>query len=160
MSPISRKYEDDKVERYCPILEVEFFDEQKRAIQVSCGESFTIVLDGKFEGNSENHHIYTFGKAAYHRLGLNTLQNAFEPTLVSSLKHKNIVKISAGCRHALCLDNEGNVYGWGFNLYRQLGTQTEQDAKAPIVIDQLKGKAIADIACGFFHSACLSNERK
>jgi alpha-tubulin suppressor-like RCC1 family protein len=55
---------------------------------------------------------------------LNTLQNIFEPTKISELENKKITKISAGCRHALCLDADGNVYGWGFNLYKQLGTQT------------------------------------
>jgi alpha-tubulin suppressor-like RCC1 family protein len=74
--------------------------------------------------HSEKNQVYSFGKGAYHRLGLNTLQNIFEPTKISELENKKITKISAGCRHALCLDADGNVYGWGFNLYKQLGTQT------------------------------------
>jgi alpha-tubulin suppressor-like RCC1 family protein len=44
-NPITRKYEDEKVEKHCPVVEVEFFDERKRPVRVACGESFTVVLD-------------------------------------------------------------------------------------------------------------------
>jgi alpha-tubulin suppressor-like RCC1 family protein len=78
--------------------------------------------------------VYSFGKGAYHRLGVDTLNNVYEPILIKELNNKEIVKIAAGCRHVLCLTEAGQVYSWGFNLYNQIGVPTEQDVKTPILV--------------------------
>lgn len=82
-----------------PLFLVEGFGNRydNKAIQVSCGDSYTLVL-------TEKHKIYSFGKASHGRLGFKATQDyVSEPTLIDSLKDEKIVQISAGCRHAACV---------------------------------------------------------
>lgn len=72
---------------------------------------------------------------------------------------KNIVKIAAGCRHAMCLSSDGTLYSWGFNLYQQTGLQSDSDLKVPTKVERLKNR-VCDIDCGYFHSACFVDREK
>lgn len=96
------------------------------------------------EGN-----LYTFGKISYHRLG-------HEETGITKII-SGVDRVQLGYRHGFAWkEGEKQLYGWGFNMYNQLGTLKANDAPKPVLIDSVSGKTIVSIAAGFFHSAAVT----
>ena len=70
-------------------------------------------------------------------------------------ENKKIIKdISIAEFHCLGLDNEGNVLGWGGNLFNKLGKKNIMSVPSEIFI---KNK-IKSISCGDYHSCALSED--
>jgi alpha-tubulin suppressor-like RCC1 family protein len=66
---------------------VEGFGQGNRAVQVSCGDSFTLVLN-------EKNQLFSFGKTTHGRLGIgNNLKKEFQhiPTMLDSLGEEHVV---------------------------------------------------------------------
>ena len=89
-------------------------DEAPKAIAVSWGDSFTLVLDDTYK-------VSSFGKGTHGRLGHGNESNISHPQTIKSLKKLKITNISAGWRHAAAVSDKGELYCWGFNFYEQLG---------------------------------------
>ena len=53
------------------------------------------------------------------------IQNKYIPTLIPNLN--NIIAISAGFDHSLILDNNGNVYSFGYGNAGQLGIKSHEE---------------------------------
>jgi alpha-tubulin suppressor-like RCC1 family protein len=82
-----------------PLHQVEGFGQGNRAVQVSCGDSFTLVLN-------ERNQLFSFGKTSHGRLGLGgnlKSESQHQPTLLDSMGSERVVQLSAGCRHAACV---------------------------------------------------------
>ena len=75
------------------------------------------------------------------------------PGHVSKAKH--ITQISCFSNYSLCLDQRGNVFGFGSNLKGRLGLEdkTDDDVEYPRQITSLK--SIVKIECGYWHSLAL-----
>lgn len=63
--------------------------------------------------------------------------------------------ISAGGDHSLAIDEEGNIWGWGYNHYGQLGIETGGDSEPQKIISELKFKKIS---AGGSHSLAIDEE--
>ncbi len=141
--------------------------------QVAAGSSHTLCL-----GTAGN--VFSFGEDGNGKLGLGkNLKTSWfvdelpkevdtrQPNLISGLK--NIVQISAGYTHILCLDADGQVFAFGSNTNGQLGIDfTEKEWRElrcrelflddmgkdhPVLIPELKD--IQQISAGGEHSLCL-----
>ena len=89
------------------------------------------------------------------------------PEIVTTLKDKVIVDISAGWGHSAVLDNNNNVYMCGRNTNGQLGFDPKY---SPINVNQqryisefklvesLSGLSIVKVVCGGEHTACITKE--
>lgn len=62
--------------------------------------------------------------------------------------------IAAGTSHAVVLLTDGRVFGWGANLYGQLGNGTRNGGPTPVEVQRLTG-AVKAIAAGRAHSVAL-----
>ena len=119
------------------------------ARRVSCGDSYTLVLD-------ERGQVFAFGKGSHGRLGLISDNNSNEPRQLDTLKHVRIEHISAGCRHSAAVSREGRLYSWGFNFYEQLGLgQGDQDHDRPTLVPAIQD--VKMVSCGYFHTVALSS---
>lgn len=56
-----------------------------------------------------------------------------------------IVDIAVGSEHALVLDSNGEVYGWGCNAEGRLGLGHTQIVKEPQLIPKLSNKNIKQV---------------
>lgn len=65
---------------------------------------------------------------------------------------ENVVAVAAGISHSLALRDDGSVYAWGDNGYRQLGNDSDVFSATPVLVEALSG--IVDIASGENH--CLA----
>eukprot|EP00359_Climacostomum_virens_P006452 CAMPEP_0204902852 /NCGR_PEP_ID=MMETSP1397-20131031/3921_1 /ASSEMBLY_ACC=CAM_ASM_000891 /TAXON_ID=49980 /ORGANISM="Climacostomum Climacostomum virens, Strain Stock W-24" /LENGTH=1040 /DNA_ID=CAMNT_0052071421 /DNA_START=20 /DNA_END=3139 /DNA_ORIENTATION=- len=135
------------VDGFVPRCEVEDFGHKRRAVSVSCGDSFTLVLD-------EFQQVYSFGKGSHGRLGLGSDEDRSKPTMLKSLSSERVVQVSAGCRHSGAVTESGKLYMWGFNFYEQLGLQGgDRDIDRPTAIRGLSG--VQSVSCGYFHTGTV-----
>ncbi|XP_023218340.1 E3 ubiquitin-protein ligase HERC2-like isoform X1 [Centruroides sculpturatus] len=123
-----------------------------RPIQISGGEQtlFAVTGDGK---------VYATGYGAGGRLGIGGTESVASPTLLESIQHVFIKKVvvNSGGKHCLALSSEGEVYSWGEGDDGKLGHGNKSSCERPRIIESLRGKEVADIACGGAHSACITS---
>lgn len=67
-----------------------------KIVDISCGEDYTLALD-------EDGKVYSFGKGKTGVLGLASLKQANQATLVEALDGEKVTSISAGWKHAACM---------------------------------------------------------
>ncbi|KAI0640772.1 RCC1/BLIP-II [Trametes meyenii] len=141
---------------------------KEKVVQAAAGVTFSVVL-------TESGKVFAFGSEEKGQLGngqagerivsagKSTFDFETDPILVRGLVERKIVKIACGPQHALALDSDGRVYGWGYNGYCRLGLGNQQDALAPKVIPQFAGpneaSMGADIVAGPSNSVVIDKQR-
>jgi len=112
---------------------------------IHCGNALTMILknNGELLGCGHNGHFELGIGSDCHLNGI--------PRLL--MKNNNIAQIECGYSHVLMLINNGEVYGWGNNNFRQLNHSTDKLIKSPILIKN--DINIKQIACGQRHSIIL-----
>ena len=81
------------------------------------------------------------------------------PTVLRALANVRVKEVSAGCRHAACLTDNGQLYSWGFNFYEQLGLgEGDRDVKVPSLVQGLE--EVLKVSCGYFHTGAMVNPRR
>ena len=92
-----------------------------------------------------------------------------DPVAITSIPEsgKTITSISLGNYHSAAIDNDGNLYTWGYNSNGQLGNNAKEDSLSPVCLttttfgdpnyNPLYGKTIASIALGGTHSAAIDD---
>jgi Regulator of chromosome condensation (RCC1) repeat len=145
----------DKLGYFAPFpLKVEFF--MGKVIKtLACGEAHTLVVDN--EGG-----LYSFGWAEDGQLGLPSTRikdnyMSYSIRRVSYLKHKKIVKVSAGALFSIAISENGEIYSWGNGDLGQLGLgNSTKHIGFPTAILSLEKEVIVDAICGESHVICVS----
>ena len=78
-------------------------DDAPKAIAISCGDCFSLVLD-------DTNKVSSFGKGTHGRLGHGTDSNLNQPQIIKALRKVKITHISAGCRHSAAVSESGELY--------------------------------------------------
>jgi alpha-tubulin suppressor-like RCC1 family protein len=127
--------------------------EGKKIVAVSAGRNHSLAID-------ENGKVYATGKNGEGQLGLddNFDRNSF--TIVSSLRDKKVVAITAGANYALALSSDGSVYATGENIIGELGLGDEIRRNVFTLVSSLSDKNIIAISAGDIHSLALSSKGK
>jgi alpha-tubulin suppressor-like RCC1 family protein len=122
-------------------------------VQITAGTNHSLCLDNQG-------HVWSFGNNNFGQLGLGGnkyIDGSYSnkhPTMIADLE--NIIQISAGNDHSLCLDTEGKVWSFGGNAIGQLGLKTNVDTSTPTMISNLNN--IIQISGGGYYSLCLDNQ--
>jgi len=99
-------------------------------------------------------NVLAFGQNNNGRLGLgHMIIETLKLTPSVNPYIRNIVQVSSGMDHTLCLDNQGRVWGFGFSNYGQLGLGRVQIETVPTLIAGLNN--IIQVAAGVEYSLCL-----
>jgi alpha-tubulin suppressor-like RCC1 family protein len=98
-----------------------------------------------------NGSVWSSGEAQYGVLGIDKIDDSRSSSrcLIPSLH--NVTKIVLTSGHATALTEEGVLYTWGWNGFKNLGTQDESHRFTPVEV--LKG--VVDFACGGAHTLAL-----
>ena len=131
-----------------------FKHEDEDIIKIAAGSNHYLFLDSK--GN-----VWSMGGNGYGQLGHgNKFDSHITPDRIAwFLKNGiKIVDIACGFDHSLAVDNDGKVYGWGYDKYSQCGHGQNMDTSCdvPKLIESLRGYNIVEIKCGSHHSYCRS----
>ena len=79
----------------------------KRVVQISCGESHSLVL-------TDRGYLYSWGRGFEGQLGLSTnIEIAMIPSFVKFFHEKHVSSIAAGSFYSLAITNDGAMYAWG-----------------------------------------------
>jgi hypothetical protein len=121
--------------------EVPFFREERvKVARVAVGNRYTAAV-------SDRGVLYTWGKAAFGRLGHGDREDLSRPRLVEGLLNVNVVDIScsgSSDAHTIALTDEGAVYSFGDSDDGKLGRDDKHDV--PMKIRQLTEPAVQAIA--------------
>ena len=129
----------------------------KKAIAISCGSNFTIVLmsDGTVYGTGNNNDGEIGNGSNGGSLKYNTLTQ-----MTSVPSGKLAVAISCGELHTIVLLNDGTVWGTGYNSVGQLGIGNTTSPKPNLtqMTSFPVGKTVSYIACGTIHTVILMTD--
>ncbi|CAK9867327.1 unnamed protein product [Sphagnum jensenii] len=121
----------------------------ERMTQVACGWRHTISV-------SESGKLFTFGWSKYGQLGHGDFQDHLIPHQVEALEKTKVQSISGGWRHTMALDSEGQLYGWGWNKFGQVGCGNTEDQTSPQLLKTLVDQKITLVVCGWRHTVAIT----
>lgn len=132
----------DKVDRHSPTLITGI-----KVKAVSLGGFHSIIID-------LDYNVFGFGQNEYGQLGLGDDLDRHTPIVVSDVSIPKLIGIKAkiiysGYLHTMIIDLDDNVYGFGNNIYNQLGLGDTEDRHCPTLIPGIKAQSVA---CGVAHS--------
>jgi alpha-tubulin suppressor-like RCC1 family protein len=125
--------------------------------------------------NFTTHNVYTFGSNEMGQLGykIENKDNAIfspMPFSIHQLSAKNIIAMSAGDGHTVCVTRNGLVYAWGASACGQLGLDGDEkmprDSEGypyqpiPIPVRLISDIRIKNVACGDAHTLALTFDGK
>ncbi|MBN2504664.1 MAG: InlB B-repeat-containing protein, partial [Bacilli bacterium] len=88
--------------------------------------------------------------------------NLSEPGLINIDTNDFFVQISGGGDHTIALTNEGRVFTWGYNNWRQLGDGTVLTRTSPVEITANlplnTGEKVVVVGAGSLHTVVLTSE--
>src|SRR5690349_12824171 len=107
----------------------------------------------------DSHSLFVDAGALYYfGSGLGSQQQL--PTQVSFPAGTQIVDVAAGFSHMLAVTSKGEVYSWGHGTMGQLGHgegKSGRRAKAPKLVEGLRGVAVARVFAGGFYSVAVTS---
>ena len=116
---------------------------------VYCDNHNTIMLknDGTLWGTGENY---------YGELGLGDTNSRYTFTEVTT-NTDDIKSVYCGGYHTFILENDGTLWGTGYNVYGQLGLGDTTNRNTFTVITT-NTNDIKSVCCGFYHTIVLKND--
>lgn len=108
----------------------------------------------------DTEHIVAFGLNNSYQLGLDDLENRYQPELVQNLTFQSpLKKVIGGMHHTLFMDTNGRVYSMGSHRYGGLGLgKIEADVTFPTIIPDLTD--VVDIAANTNTSYAVKKDGK
>lgn len=111
---------------------------------IHCGgyHSVCINTEGK---------LIVFGRNDSGQLGIGKLSKYENEPLVNSYL-KNICEINCGAFHCFCMNENGNLYCFGSNIYGQLGIILQDKEKFSTPIEFQTNIKVQFFGCGYYHT--------
>ena len=107
-----------------------------------------------------NDKVFGFGSNDCGVCGFGHQMVVNEPKIIEELCDKSVIQFYNAKYSAFVLTSDNKLYGWGNNLYGQLGLKVINDSKIykPVLIEDLNDIIIKQISCGSLHTLILSND--
>lgn len=150
------QYIQDRRYEHAPVVKVVG---GHKFIQVAAGGERTFAID-------ENHKLWGWGSTFGGQLGAycpdqpGSGQGCSTPVRIP-IKNRagvevEIEKIFTGPNRAFALDEDGNLYGWGWNLSNAITGTTDRDMSQPLLLDDT-GKYV-EVATGTEHTVAIDKQ--
>jgi alpha-tubulin suppressor-like RCC1 family protein len=119
--------------------------------QIDAGHSHTLARDT--EGRT-----WAWGGNGQGELGDGTTQSRIAPVMVDVPAGTTFTHVSAGFLHSLAIDEAGHAWGWGRNLYGQLGDGSTTARPKPVPVTMPAGVRFTTVVAGDEQSAALDED--
>jgi len=97
----------------------------KRAVQIACGRSHSLVLTDKG-------YLYAWGRGFEGQLGLSeSIEIASVPQYVKFFHGEFVSSIAAGAYYSLAVTDRGDMFSWGEAKMGQLGVGRHREVRTP-----------------------------
>ena len=100
---------------------------KKTFCQISVSYSYSTL------GLDKNGQIWGWGYNNYGQLGINSLTAKCTPVSIQGAK-KTFCQISSGKGHSAGIDKNGQIWGWGYNSFGQVGCYSNLNKSTPVSI--------------------------
>lgn len=98
--------------------------------------------------------MWNWGYGLYGQLGINSTIDKCTPMSIGGTKRTFCV-ISSGGYHSLAIDRNGKTWGWGSNVFGQIGDNSTTSRRTPTSI--YGANVFCKVAAGRYHSAAIDN---
>ncbi|KAA8547038.1 hypothetical protein F0562_003467 [Nyssa sinensis] len=92
--------------------------------QIACGDSHCLAVT--MEGE-----VQSWGRNQNGQLGLGTTEDSLVPQKIASFQGVSIKMVAAGAEHTVAVTEDGELYGWGWGRYGNLGLGDRNDRLIP-----------------------------
>lgn len=122
-----------------------------RIKQIACGDSHCLAVT--MEGE-----VQSWGRNQNGQLGLGTTEDSLLPQKIRAFQGIPVKMVAAGAEHTAAVTEAGELYGWGWGRYGNLGLGDRNDRLVPEKVSplHLNGEAMVVVACGWRHSISVS----
>ncbi|XP_010025746.2 ultraviolet-B receptor UVR8 isoform X1 [Eucalyptus grandis] len=122
-----------------------------RIKQIACGDSHCLAVT--MEGE-----VQSWGRNQNGQLGLGTTEDSLLPQKIRAFQGIPVIMVAAGAEHTAAVTEAGELYGWGWGRYGNLGLGDRNDRLVPEKVSplHLNGEAMVVVACGWRHSISVS----
>jgi alpha-tubulin suppressor-like RCC1 family protein len=152
---------DDMSDVLWPTRISELQEQRITSLAVSGDSNIALVSDGSLIGWGDNS-----GGQLGAVQGQEHSDEIHRPSILQNVGSLMLQQLAMGSRHTLALSSKGIVYGWGSNLFGQLGIDIFKEGKrrqGRVAIQQLKAlqkEFVLFVAAGGEHSAAVTKEGK
>ncbi|KAH7671086.1 Regulator of chromosome condensation 1/beta-lactamase-inhibitor protein II [Dioscorea alata] len=118
--------------------------------QIACGDShcLAVTMDGE---------VQSWGRNQNGQLGLGTTEDSLVPQKIQSFQGIPVKMIAAGAEHTAAVTEDGELYGWGWGQYGNLGLGDRNDRLIPEKVSSVGERKMVLVACGWRHTITVSS---
>ncbi|CAN4114560.1 unnamed protein product [Withania somnifera] len=142
----------DAEDRFSP-TQMSALDGQE-IVSVSCGADHTTAYS---EGFKQVYSWGCWGRNQNGQLGLGTTEDSLVPRMIEAFKGIPVKMVAAGAEHTAAVTEDGELYGWGWGRYGNLGLGDRNDRLVPEKVSDNVGEKMFMVACGWRHTICVSS---
>ncbi|KAK9691974.1 hypothetical protein RND81_09G232600 [Saponaria officinalis] len=117
--------------------------------QIACGDShcLAVTMDGQ---------VMSWGRNQNGQLGLNTTEDSLIPQQIQTFQGIPVKMLAAGAEHSAAVTEAGELYGWGWGRYGNLGLGDRNDRLIPEKVAPIDGTKMTLVACGWRHTISVT----
>ncbi|OAY65499.1 ultraviolet-B receptor UVR8 [Ananas comosus] len=118
--------------------------------QIACGDShcLAVTMDGE---------VRSWGRNQNGQLGLGTTEDSLVPQKIQAFEGISVKMVAAGAEHTAAVTEDGELYGWGWGRYGNLGLGDRNDRLIPEKVSSIEGEKMVLVACGWRHTITVSS---
>ncbi|PWA92826.1 regulator of chromosome condensation (RCC1) family protein [Artemisia annua] len=121
-----------------------------RIRQIACGDSHCLAVT--MEGE-----VQSWGRNQNGQLGLGTIEDSLVPQRIEAFQGITVKMVAAGAEHTAAITEDGDLYGWGWGRYGNLGLGDRKDRNIPEKVSVITGEKMVQVACGWRHTISVSS---
>ncbi|XP_031486010.1 ultraviolet-B receptor UVR8 isoform X2 [Nymphaea colorata] len=118
--------------------------------QIACGDSHCLAVT--IHGD-----VQSWGRNQNGQLGLGNTEDSLIPQKIQAFEGISVKMVAAGAEHTAAVTDDGELYGWGWGRYGNLGLGDRNDRLVPQRVDATDGQKMALVACGWRHTISVSS---
>ncbi|XP_073144915.1 ultraviolet-B receptor UVR8-like isoform X1 [Henckelia pumila] len=118
--------------------------------QIACGDSHCLAVT--MEGE-----VQSWGRNQNGQLGLGNTEDSLVPRKIEAFQGISIKMVAAGAEHTAAVTEDGELYGWGWGRYGNLGLGDRDDRLVPGIVSSVEGEKMVLVACGWRHTISVSS---
>ncbi|KAK9735538.1 hypothetical protein RND81_04G211300 [Saponaria officinalis] len=117
--------------------------------QIACGDShcLAVTMDGE---------VMSWGRNQNGQLGLNSTEDSLIPQKIQTFQGIPVKMVAAGAEHSAAVTETGELYGWGWGRYGNLGLGDRNDRLVPEKVSPIEGIKMTLVACGWRHTITVT----
>ncbi|XP_013706397.1 ultraviolet-B receptor UVR8-like [Brassica napus] len=120
-----------------------------RIKQIACGDSHCLAVT--MEGE-----VQSWGRNQNGQLGLGDTEDSLVPRKIQAFEGIRIKMVAAGAEHTAAVTEDGDLYGWGWGRYGNLGLGDRNDRLVPERVTSAGAEKMSMVACGWRHTISVS----